>query len=192
MNVLSEEIQCKKNLIFQTTLKLVAQLGFHGTSMSMISKESNVAIGTIYHYFKSKDELIIDLLSYSKRLSLEASFGKDDPTLSRFVRFRNLWIHLYNHLVESPEKMSFFSQFFSSPYCTSDFKDSICFETELENFISDGKSEGYIKDIPNKIIASVFLGSVVNAAKQSVKTKEILTLLEQEIMVEMIWNGIKK
>lgn len=192
MNVLSEENICKKEILFQTTLKLIAQHGFHGTSMSLISKESNIAIGTIYHYFKSKDELIMDLMRQSKRSSVEVSFGKDNPNLSRFERFRNLWSELYLHLVSSPEKMSFFSQFYSSPYCTTEANDSICFETEFDIFITATKQEGIIQDIPNKMITSVFLGSVINTAKQSVKSKQILTEKEKDIMVNMIWNGIKK
>lgn len=192
MNVLSEELQCKKEALFQATLKLIAQHGFHGASMSMISKESNVAIGTIYHYFKSKDELIIDLLQYAKRASLDASFGKDDVNLSRFERFKKLWINLYQHLVEQPEKMSFFAQFFSSPYCSAEIKDCICFESEFDNFITQTKEEGIIQDIPNKMITSVFLGSVVNTAKQAIKTQSQLTSEEKEVMVNMIWNGIKK
>lgn len=192
MNVLSEENICKKELLFQTTLKLVAQFGFHGTSMSLISKESNVAIGTIYHYFKSKDELILGLLQHSKMSSIEACFGKDDSSLDRYARFKNLWINLYIHLVKSPEKMSFFSQFFSSPYCATETNDSICFETEFEDFISEAKKEGFVQDIPNNMITSVFLGSVVNTAKQSVKNNLILTEAERDIMVNMIWNGIKK
>ena len=45
----------KRDLILQTTLELITELGFHATPMSLIIKKSDVASGTIYHYFKSKE-----------------------------------------------------------------------------------------------------------------------------------------
>lgn len=191
MNVLSEEIIDKKELLFLTTIQLVAKNGFHGTSMSMISKESDIAIGTIYHYFKSKDDLILELLHYTKEEIYEASFGKDDVTKGFFDRFKSLWSNLYEHMVLFPEKLSYISQYYSSPFAVSDQRDTFCFQSDFGTFIQQAQIDNIVQNIPVEIISSIFLGSVINSAKQNSKTKERLQKEEIDIMVDTIWKGIK-
>lgn len=57
----------KREKIFNATLKLIAENGFHGTAMSRVAKEAGVSAGIIYHYFENKDELIIELYKALKR-----------------------------------------------------------------------------------------------------------------------------
>ncbi len=51
----------KKRKLLDAALKLFVEYGFHGTPTSMIAKEAGVANGTLFHYFTTKDELIIAL-----------------------------------------------------------------------------------------------------------------------------------
>lgn len=192
MNVLSEKLSEKEEILFQTTLHLVFENGFHGTSMSMISNKSGVAIGTIYHYFKSKDELLLALIKYIKQLGFKESFGKDNIKLNYHERFKLLWRNLYEHLVEHPEFMSYITQFYSSPYREKESNDSICFQTELGLFIQIGQKENLLKDIPHDLVSSIFLGSVMNSAKQFVHNNKRLKHSDMETLVSIIWNGIKK
>src|SRR5438445_7730743 len=48
----------KIDLVFTSTLTLVGQVGLVGLTMPLIAKQSGVAIGTLYIYFKNKDDLI--------------------------------------------------------------------------------------------------------------------------------------
>ena len=54
-------VEMKKQDILDTTLALVVRQGLHATPMAQIAQESNVAVGTIYHYFSSKEEIIHEL-----------------------------------------------------------------------------------------------------------------------------------
>lgn len=191
MNVLEIEHIDKKEVIFQSTLGLIEEHGFHGTSMSMISKASGTAIGTIYHYFPSKDELIFALLDYTKQSGLKSSFGKDDKTLSYYLRFKLLWKNFFKHMVQHPEVLSFITQFYSSPYSARKCEDTYCFQGEFEIFINEAQVEGCVQKIPHEIISSIFLGSVVNSAKQYVNGTLELSDQEMDTLVDIIWNGIK-
>lgn len=191
MNVLSEEIIDKKELLFLTTIQLVAKNGFHGTSMSMISKESEIAIGTIYHYFKSKDDLILELLNYTKQKLYEASFSQDDSSKIFYDRFKALWSNLYEHMVMFPENLSYISQYFSSPFSFKEESDTFCFQSDFGTFIHAAQKEGVVQDIPVEILSSIFLGSVINSAKQFTKSNKRLQKDEINIMVNTIWKGIK-
>ena len=48
----------KKQAIFESTLALIRDHGFHGAPMSLVAKNAGVAAGTIYHYFESKEALL--------------------------------------------------------------------------------------------------------------------------------------
>ena len=51
----------KRELILEATLKLILQGGFYHLNMKKVAQESGVAAGTIYLYFASKEQLIVDL-----------------------------------------------------------------------------------------------------------------------------------
>ncbi|HKL32748.1 MAG TPA: TetR/AcrR family transcriptional regulator [Tangfeifania sp.] len=48
----------KKKLIMDTALELFAENGFHATSISQIAKKAGISKGLTYNYFKSKDEIL--------------------------------------------------------------------------------------------------------------------------------------
>ncbi|AFC32378.1 TetR family transcriptional regulator [Paenibacillus mucilaginosus 3016] len=52
----------KYDLILEAALKVIAEHGFHGSQVSRIAKEAGVADGTIYLYFKNKEDILISLL----------------------------------------------------------------------------------------------------------------------------------
>lgn len=60
-----EEMTSKKNdkysQILDGALKVFAEYGFHQSQVSKIAKEAGVADGTIYLYFKSKEDILICL-----------------------------------------------------------------------------------------------------------------------------------
>jgi AcrR family transcriptional regulator len=50
----------KTDRILSTALKLFVTYGFHGTPTSKIASEAGISNGTLFHYFKTKDELFIN------------------------------------------------------------------------------------------------------------------------------------
>ncbi|MEO8862417.1 MAG: TetR/AcrR family transcriptional regulator, partial [Ginsengibacter sp.] len=59
--IVQSEINDKKEAVLKSTLELIKDNGFHGTPISLIAKKAGVASGTIYHYFPSKDSIIMAL-----------------------------------------------------------------------------------------------------------------------------------
>jgi AcrR family transcriptional regulator len=51
----------KRKQILEAALKLFVEYGFHGTPTSLIAKKAGVANGTLFHYFSTKDKLVIAL-----------------------------------------------------------------------------------------------------------------------------------
>lgn len=53
--------QEKFEMILDAAEKVIAAHGFHGSQVSKIAKEAGVADGTIYLYFKKKEDILISL-----------------------------------------------------------------------------------------------------------------------------------
>lgn len=183
----------KKQAIFESTLKLIREYGFHGTPMSQIAQHAGVATGTIYHYFTSKDELIIELFRYSKQKIHDATFKDHDSTDTYHNRFVSTWINLVKHYSQYPEVLSFLEQFYSSPYVKEIFTDeTVCFQDEISLFLKEGIHGGHVKQLDINIISAAFLGTVIATAKRS--TSRYFKFNEEDLknMVGIIWDGIKK
>ena len=52
----------KKQLIMDTALELFAENGFHATSISQIAKKADISKGLTYNYFKSKDDILSEIM----------------------------------------------------------------------------------------------------------------------------------
>lgn len=75
----------KPGIILDAALELFRQHGYRRTSMEDIAHAANVAKGTLYIYFKSKDELFEAL---ARRLAGEVSHGVRD-VLARDLPFKD-------------------------------------------------------------------------------------------------------
>ena len=77
-----------KKQIIAAAHRLFLEQGYHGTTMRQISKESGMALGSLYTYFPGKDDLFQEVFSaYNPYLilllSLENSQGKNAEDLVR-------------------------------------------------------------------------------------------------------------
>ena len=51
----------KKPQIIDAAIKVFAQKGFYNSKVADVAREAGIADGTIYLYFKNKDDLLISL-----------------------------------------------------------------------------------------------------------------------------------
>jgi TetR/AcrR family transcriptional regulator, fatty acid metabolism regulator protein len=66
----------KRDRILQAAVRVFAQSGFHATRVSEVAKAAGVADGTIYLYFKSKEELLVSL--FEDRVEKLLAFMRDE------------------------------------------------------------------------------------------------------------------
>ncbi|WP_343187249.1 TetR/AcrR family transcriptional regulator [Anoxynatronum sibiricum] len=50
-----------RNRVYKTALELMEIKGLNNTSIEEISKKAGVSVGTFYNYFKSKDDILVDI-----------------------------------------------------------------------------------------------------------------------------------
>lgn len=183
-----ENISEKKKAIFQSTLELIKEHGFHGTPMSLVAKNAGVAAGTIYHYFESKDQLICELYSYNKsRVSgvIDESMGGDGTFKEIFF---NIWRNLYQFYIENTDVLIFFEQFINSPYNVNKSPDR--FKGQLFDFLQKGINTGKIKAVKPDILVALILGSISTTAKIHKYANIPVEPSDLNQMIEILWDGL--
>lgn len=71
-------MQEKKRQILEAALHCFARKGFHATSIQEIVDELGMAKGSIYFYFKSKDDLLISVFEYYVEMLFDRMEGLPD------------------------------------------------------------------------------------------------------------------
>lgn len=103
--------QRERELRLQTILEaagtLFAREGYHQTGMERIADEAEVSVGTVYFYFKNKEDLLVKLLDqtgYELRNLLGTAFKNADGTLEGLSRAGKVFFEEFcpNH----PEKIA--------------------------------------------------------------------------------------
>jgi AcrR family transcriptional regulator len=56
------EFQARRQEILAAATRLFANQGYHGTSMSEIAREAEFSTGSLYNFFRNKEELYFELL----------------------------------------------------------------------------------------------------------------------------------
>jgi len=84
----------RKKMLLSRAKKLFSKRGYYQTQISDIVKEANIARGTLYQYFRNKDDIFITLLQ-SAYDEWQASVAKEMETLdvralspTEYVQFR--------------------------------------------------------------------------------------------------------
>ena len=67
----SQQATEKRRLILDAAVRVFAREGFHGCRVADIADEAGVAYGLVYHYFRSKDEILDTLFLERWDLMLE-------------------------------------------------------------------------------------------------------------------------
>ena len=93
-----------KRAIIDAALSLFVTKGYHSTSIQSIAKEAGIAIGLMYHYFKSKEEMLIYLMQehideIQRTIGLELAKTTDsenirvviDVLLAAVIRMSDSW-----------------------------------------------------------------------------------------------------
>lgn len=87
----------KYNQILEAAVRVFARQGFYQSTIAQIAKEAGVADGTIYLYFKNKDDILVQFFSYRTKQVFESFREEVDRAETSADKLRNL---VRRHLAE--------------------------------------------------------------------------------------------
>lgn len=99
----------KQILIMEEAVKLFAEKGYYATSVQEIVEKCEIAKGSFYHYFQSKEELLISIFKYYHELISASVFAlEENPHLNSKEKFmKQLYVQ-----IEAMTKHTVFIQMF--------------------------------------------------------------------------------
>lgn len=185
------EISEKKKAIFESALELIREHGFHGAPMSLVAKNADVATGTVYHYFESKDHLICELYAYNRQRLVDVVNESLSGEGSYKEQFFRMWKSVFDFYSVHTSLLVFFEQYVNSPF--NDNKQPEDFEDRpLHDFLLVGIEAGILKNIRPDILLIHVISAGVSMAKLHQFGYKAINADDLEQVVEMIWSGIAK
>lgn len=185
----------KYEAILRSAIKVFASSGFFNSKVADVAREAGVADGTVYLYFKNKDDILVSIFNYYMEEALaagKASLAKtDDPRekLRRIVhahleslgRDRNLAIVFQVELRSSTKFMEQFSATKVSEYLEL-----------IRGVLEEGQQHGAFRSALNtKIAAKMLFGALDEMATNWVLSRKRYSLVSTaEPLLDVFLNGI--
>ncbi|MDT8421695.1 MAG: TetR/AcrR family transcriptional regulator [Desulfuromonadales bacterium] len=183
----------KREAIMQAAMELIADQGFHGTPTSQIAEKAGTGVGTIYRYFKDKDELI-EAIHEKVHTAFVRTFSDNyDAGLPIRENYLRIFTALTKLFVTNQFEIRFIEQYYNSPYGVAKKRaEEIECEKPMFAFFEQGKQQQVIKDMPFEFILSLSLGSILILVRDH--HNGFIALDEQAIatVVEANWDAIKR
>ena len=182
----------KLDLIFKATLDLTGKTGIAGLTMSHIAKEAGMATGTLYIYFKSKEELLNALYLKLQKESAPALVDRIIH-LPIDVQLYKMWKIALKRLVSDNFRVVFVEQFMVSPFISeANKKMDMEFKNYLRHLLDKGKKEHLIKDADNDLLISLIIGFLRYFSTHVVHDKDgKLTEKAIDESFSLCWQAIK-
>ena len=175
--------------IFDATDRLMAKEGLHYLSMHKLAKEAGIAAGTIYLYFKSKDEL---LAQFARRVfnkfvvAIEEGFDESQPF---FEQYRKMWWNIWHFLQENPTILLNMNQYRSLPEFIETCKEE---HSCWEQFCLKGQEANVLADLDPHMLFLLSLKTAMVIASDNKFLGTTVTDVILESVIERSWRAIQK
>lgn len=183
-----------KRLIFKAAIKVFSQNGYNGTTMDDIAKEANVAKGTLYYHFKSKEEIFKFIINGGMDIiseKLEEISKQDSDSISKLKAVCKAQLSVVY------ENRDFFkvimSQLWGSQIRQFDIRRKIeKYINDIEEYVKDAVNEGSIKNGETSFMGYGIFGMLCSASIYELinEDKEKIDEVADSLM-EYILKGIE-
>ncbi len=188
----------KRERILTAAMRIFASKGFYGAKVADIADDAGVADGTIYLYFKSKDDILISLFEEQmERVNVELRRAMDaepraDDKLRSFIRAYMELVAENRHAAEVITIELRQSAKFMKEYRNPRFAE---FLKALAAVIDEGQRQGLLRaDIPAPIAARALFGALDELALMWVTTRGDKLDIRKvaDWMSDLVLEGIRK
>ncbi len=159
----------KHQKILKAAIKVFAEKGFYNSRVAEIAKEANVADGTIYLYFKNKDDILISLFEEEFGQIVENTrkeLEKEKDPLQKIRRFAIMHLSIVFKQqqlgevlgVEVRQSSKFMKEYINKPF--------IEYLNLIRSIVIEGQERGLIrKDLTPGIMKRALFGALDEMAR---------------------------
>ena len=189
-------LAAKRDAILRAAIDVFAERGYFNAQVADVARAAGVAAGTVYLYFRSKDDLLVSIFERTVKERLnegrDAVAGISDPAerLRRFAhlhlgmlgRDRNLAIVFQVELRQSVKFMERFSSTLLRDYLG-----------QIRAAIDDGQKAGlFRKDLKATSVAKMFFGALDEMATNWILSRRRYNLeSDADTVVDLFLDGAR-
>ncbi len=179
-----EKRESRKNLkrerIIETAFELFSKKNYHEVMMEDVAKLTDVAKGTVYNYFSSKEELYFSIMKQRMEKLTNSLTEKIASETNSIDSLHSFITHLYMFMM----KYQNFFLMYKKEFLKAD--NEICLELRsmekslnalLFEIIKTGTTKGLFRQVDENFAVNIILGSIFGAVQQGIDNK----ISEQEI-----------
>lgn len=186
----------KRDAILRAAIDVFAERGFFNAQVADVARAAGVAAGTVYLYFRSKDDLLVSIFERTMREAFTegraAVAGIHDPSerlrrfarvhLGRLGRDRNLAIVYQVELRQSIKFMERFSSTLLRDYLS-----------QIRAAIVDGQQTGAFRaDLNATSVAKMFFGALDEMATNWILSRRRYSLeADADLVVDLFLRGAR-
>jgi AcrR family transcriptional regulator len=183
----------KRNAILDAATRVFAERGLTAAPTSEISKEAGVAEGTLFTYFKTKDDLMNALYREIKLELADAMMSGFPRKKSVRTRLQHVWDGYVNWGVANHEKRRVLAQLQVSGMLS---KESIEAGSapfiEMQNTIRDAIERHILRaDLPIELISKT-MAALAEATMDLIVLKPVMANKYRNSGFEIYWSGIAR
>jgi AcrR family transcriptional regulator len=181
-----------KDKIYKQATRLFVKVGFSASVNDLIAKVG-IAKGTFYHYFKSKDQLIVDLyktLMFEIEKECVTEYNQESARDYSF----NVFGYIVKWFISNPDKFSYIVIFETSPYIKKVVgRVDETLKGPLQNTMKK-VDLGMLKGYPPEMITFFDFSFTRAAANYFLSFSEPLECFEKgfRMAFDMYWNGVSQ
>jgi len=185
----------KHHLILEAAVKVFARQGFYQSTVAQIAKEAGVADGTIYLYFKNKDDILVQFFSYRTKQVFERFRAEVDSADNSSDKLRNL---VRRHLTEFQQDRNMAILYQVGTHQIDRLAEdqiremSKMYQDLISEIVEAGQQEGSIrKDLYVGLVKRFILGAVdevINTWLHSEKDYDLVSMADP--LVDLFVRGI--
>ncbi|HNX00775.1 MAG TPA: TetR/AcrR family transcriptional regulator [Candidatus Cloacimonadota bacterium] len=195
-NSMSPKQLSKRDAIINSAINVFARKGYMKAKISDVAKKAEVADGTVYLYFKNKDDLLINAMREmleDKLIKIRKKIAKEATAREKLFKFAELQIDLF---MKNPDVVRFMvveirqSQEFYKKYPSYGPMNE--FLEYVETLVKDAIEEGSIRKIDPKTFALMIMGTTDFALTQWALGNSKLSLQEVTTnFIDIVRDGLR-
>jgi AcrR family transcriptional regulator len=152
----------RRDSILDAALECFVERGFHGTAIPQIAEKANIAAGTIYHHFESKEALVNALYRKWKAAVAQRVFTAFPQTASPREQFRVMWNEMVAFALGAPTAFAFIELHNHASYLDAE---SIAIDRNVKEFarmvIERAQRDKLVKPLDAKVLMELMFGAFV-------------------------------
>lgn len=184
----------KYNRILEAAIRIFAKNGFFSSTISQIAREAGVADGTIYLYFKNKDDILLQFFSYKAMEIFDGFWQAVADGKNAVEKLRNL---IKSHLAAFQSDIDMAIVFQSETKGNHQMRGQLDEMTRkylaaLGEILEQGQDEGiFVKELYLGLTKRFILGAVNEIINTWVSSSGKYDLVSMgDPLVNLIINGI--